>query len=327
MRILGQFLMVASLWVTATSLLRSPLKSKLVQSRALVPRTYSSKEGPIDEITIPSGLCAVYKPQGWSSNDVVTKVKNIIRSEYTNRTGNKIKLKVGHGGTLDPLAEGVLVLGIGSGTKLLGDYLAGSKGYRANVLLGTATDTLDSTGNVTATVDCSHIAISHIADGLQNFRGDIQQMPPMYSALKRDGKKLYELAREGIEVERKLRNVTVYNLNIVPVDTNQNVGDNTLTGCNDSSIVGGDSLDVSSYGPLPVFGLDVECSGGFYVRTLIDDLCQSINGAGHMTGLVRTKQGQFMINDCLPREKWKFDNLCEHTLLCSEKAGITARTS
>jgi len=250
--------------------------------------------GQVRAVTsIPSGLCAVYKPPGWSSSDVVMKVKNILRSEYTERTGERIKLKVGHGGTLDPLAEGVLVLGVGSGTKLMNDYLSGSKGYRASALLGTAMDTLDSTGNVTRTMDCSHVTKEMLDAALPQFRGDILQMPPMFSALKRNGKKLYELAREGIEVERESRPVTVYSLE---------TGDCAL----------------------PHFDLHVECSGGFYVRSLIDDLSVAVAGAGHMTALVRTKQGSFTVEDSLREDKWDFDEICKHIVKCSEMVGIPA---
>ena len=243
-------------------------------------------------IAIPSGLCAVYKPKGWSSNDVVCKVKSEILSAARNITGVKIKLKIGHGGTLDPMAEGVLVLGIGTGTKLLQDYLTGTKGYRAKAILGTATDTLDSTGTVIGTIDSSHITRAQILGVLDKFRGDIKQTPPMYSALKRDGKKLYELARAGIEVEREARAVSVHRLDL-------------LDDC-----------------ALPEFGLIIECGGGFYVRSVIADIATSIDSLAHMTELVRTKQGQFTLDDCIHQHNWKLDSLCAHILACNVKANI-----
>jgi len=243
-------------------------------------------------IVIPSGLCAVYKPKGWTSNDVVSKVKCEMTSAARNRTGVRIKLKIGHGGTLDPMAEGVLVLGVGTGTKLLKDYLSGVKGYRAKALLGSTTDTLDSTGVVTGMMDSSHITRAHILSVLDQFKGDIKQTPPMYSALKRDGKKLYELARAGIEVEREARQVTVHRLDLLDETT------------------------------LPEFGLIIECGGGFYVRSVIADIATSIGSMAHMTELVRTKQGQFTLDDCIYEHNWKLDSLCSHILSCNEKAHI-----
>lgn len=247
---------------------------------------------------LPSGILCVYKPKDWSSNDMVTKIRvmleigclNIFKSQGI--TGNKPKVKVGHGGTLDPLAEGVLVLGIGEGTKLMSEYLSGSKGYHATAVLGTETDTLDCTGKITETVDCSHISNDNLELKLSKFRGDILQVPPMYSALKRDGKKLYELARQGIEVEREARPVSVYNLELCK---------STL---------------------LPSFELDIECSGGFYVRTLIADLARSCEGRAHMTALIRTKQGQFSTSDCLYQSDWNFGNVRNAIISCSTKAGI-----
>ena len=243
---------------------------------------------------IPSGLCAVYKPKGWTSNDVVSKVKCEIATAARNRTGMRITFKIGHGGTLDPLAEGVLVLGIGTGTKLLKDYLSGVKGYRAKAVLGTNTDTLDSTGAITGTIDSSHITRDHILSVLDQFRGNIKQTPPMYSALKRDGKKLYELARAGIEVEREAREVVVHRLDLLDEDA------------------------------LPEFGLMIECGGGFYVRSVIADIATSMGSMAHMTELVRTKQGLFTLEDCIYEQNWKLDSLCSHILLCNEKANIPA---
>lgn len=243
---------------------------------------------------IPSGLCAVYKPKGWTSNDVVSKVKYEMASAARNRTGVRIKLKIGHGGTLDPMAEGVLVLGIGTGTKLLKDYLSGVKGYRAKAVFGASTDTLDSTGVVTGTIDSSNISRAHILNVLDQFRGNIKQTPPMYSALKRDGKKLYELARAGIEVEREAREVTVHRLDLLDEDA------------------------------LPEFGLMIECGGGFYVRSVIADIATSMGSMAHMTELVRTKQGQFELKDCIYEQNWKLDSLCSHILACNEKATIPA---
>ena len=292
-------------------------------------------------VTVPSGLCAIYKPKGWTSSGVVSKIKYTLEKEAKRRIGRKVKLKVGHGGTLDPMAEGVLVLGIGHGTKLLGQYLAGPKGYIAHAKLGLATDSLDSTGKVVEARDCSHISSRALQEALPSFRGDIQQVPPMYSALKRDGKRLYELAREGTVVEREPRAVTVYRLELIDYsgldDPIELSGVSTVT---DELVAAheNDSSPRRAWGPGPpdgestspaqvgskgsTFGLEIECSGGFYVRSLIADVAERCGGVAHMTALTRSKQGAFSPEHCLREDGWIFDSLCEHTLRCSQLAGL-----
>lgn len=247
---------------------------------------------------IPSGLCAVYKPKGWTSNDVVQKIKGILL-RGSRENGGKAKkrdLKIGHGGTLDPVAAGVLVLGVGEGTKLLKEYLSGSKGYTATALLGQEMDTQDSTGKVTATQDCSHVSHDSIIAALPKFRGDIMQTPPMFSALKQDGHKLYDLARKGVTVDRPARPMTVYQLELL-------------------------------HGPeskvqLPLFQLELECSGGFYVRTLVSDLAKEAGGVAHTTELERTKQGVFTTGDCMTLEQLTFESFKEHLVQSSAKAKL-----
>ena len=260
---------------------------------------------------VPSGLVAIFKPKNWTSSDIVSKVKGILlrgMKERAECAAGKFKIKVGHGGTLDPLAEGVLVLGIGEGTKLMSSYLEGSKGYQAVAMLGQETDTLDNTGAVVETVDCSSIDLSMLEAGLEQFKGDIMQVPPMYSALKRDGKKLYELARQGIEVEREARNVTVYSLQMMSEFQ--------------EDIQGTKKRPLQ----LPSFGLSVQSSGGFYVRSLISDLARACGGRAHMTDLLRVKQGPFEIADCLTEPDWAFDNICASIISTSTKAGLTPLT-
>lgn len=242
-----------------------------------------------------AGLCAVYKPKGCSSSDVVEDVKRILQNTLGNARktrGKKAGIKVGHGGTLDPMAEGVLVLGLGDGTKLLANYLSGSKGYQTVAMLGKSTDTLDITGAVLEELDCSHITRDQLESVLPHFRGEIKQMPPMYSALRKDGKRLYELARSGIEIERPLRDVTVHKL-----------------------VMSGDHA-------LPCFGLEIECGGGTYVRSLIDDICKEAGGVGCMTELVRTKQAMFGVEHCLRKEDWTAENLARHTVMCNKLANV-----
>eukprot|EP01038_Epipyxis_sp_PR26KG_P008926 gene8926-12037_t len=244
---------------------------------------------------IPSGLCAVYKPKNWTSSDVVSKIRLMLEADMRKSLGRKVKIKVGHGGTLDPLAEGVLVLGIGSGTKSLTDYLSGSKGYLAKAVLGKEMDTLDITGTVVEAVDSSHITTELLQQLIPEFTGNITQVPPMYSALKKDGKKLYELARQGIEVEREARNLTVYRLSLIE--------------------------DIK----IPEFGLIIECSGGFYVRSLISDIGRKAKSAAYMTELLRTKQGPFTLDDCLLQKDWNTNNICNHIIKCSSIVGLETK--
>ncbi len=204
---------------------------------------------------------------------------------------------------MDPLAEGVVVLGIvklelysinridlnslnvlgiGKATTLLGGYLSGSKKYIATGVLGSETDTLDCTGSITATKDCSNITLENIESAIPKFIGEITQIPPMYSALKKDGKRLYDLARAGQVIERQPRNVTVYDIKL-----QRNV-------------------------ELPKFVLEVECGGGFYIRSLISDLSQECGGVAHMTDLQRIKQGPFLLSDCIYPESWKFEEILNH---------------
>lgn len=177
----------------------------------------------------------------------------------------------------------------------MGSYLNGSKGYIAKGLFGSETDTLDATGAITETLDFSHISNAQIDSILGQYRGQIMQIPPMYSALKRNGQPLYELARSGVTVEREPRPVTVYML---------------------------EQLLTKQDGNLPEFSLNIECSGGFYVRSLVSDIGRSLNSRAHMTALVRTKQGPFTLADCLEQPSWDFVSICKHIQYCSAKAGL-----
>eukprot|EP01035_Chromulina_nebulosa_P018468 gene18468-24178_t len=242
---------------------------------------------------IDENAVAVYKPMNYSSANIVAKIKYILQNGEKSITNVKRNIKVGHGGTLDPLAQGVIVLGVGKGTQLLSEYLIGSKGYKATGILGSETNTLDCTGEVIKVKDCSHITIDRINQELIHFRGNITQIPPMFSALNRGGVRLYELARKGIEVERTPRDVTVY------------------------------SLELDKHQPgLPYFNLLIECSGGFYVRSLISDLAVRCDGLAHMTDLIRTKQGIFEIDDCIYEDEWEYDKICDHIRKCSLKVGL-----
>lgn len=241
----------------------------------------------------PSGIIPVYKPQNWTSNDVVSKIKwvilNGLRAE--NRTVNirSSDIKVGHGGTLDPMAEGVLVIGINKGTKQLKSFLDGAKEYRVQGKFGTSTDTYDSTGKVIETRDHMHITSLMVKGALQSFVGEIYQIPPMFSALKHNGKRLYQYARDGVQIERPPRKVFVYGIDFTE----------------DSSLLPDE------------FELAVKCGGGFYVRSLVHDLGQQLNSCAHMTTLIRTRQGPFQLNECLDECRWDI-NTIRKSIICTD---------
>lgn len=202
------------------------------------------------------GFLLVDKPSGWTSHDVVAKVRGI--------TGIR---KIGHAGTLDPMATGLLILGIGRATRLLRFVQAGEKEYLARAQLGVATDTLDADGAV-LTREPMPVSRDEVDAAMNRFRGPIMQVPPMVSARKVEGKRLYELAREGKEVEREPRAVMIH------------------------------SLDVVEFAPgeYPELEIRVVCSTGTYVRTLADDLARALGGRGHLTELRRTRNGSLTVD-------------------------------
>jgi tRNA pseudouridine55 synthase len=193
-------------------------------------------------------------------------------------------------------------------------------------VLGAETDTLDSTGTVTSTAEWDHISHATIDAALGMFRGEIMQVPPMYSALKRDGKKLYDLARKGIEVEREPRPITIYSLAMSPAPTPSHT-ETTIAGDGSSYGHGGVSGDAAVVPLLPYFALEVSCSGGTYIRTLIADIARHVESRAHMTALVRTRQGPFTLADCLHQQEgkgvggagWTFQSLCEAIVRQSEE--------
>lgn len=196
-----------------------------------------------------------------SSHDVVRQVRRICRTR-----------KVGHAGTLDPLATGVLPVAVGDGTKVLQFLFADNKSYRATLKLGSTTDTLDSEGQLLTEHLVPDLSIEQLESVCDEFRGDIMQVPPMYSALKKNGVPLYKLAREGKVVEREARPVTIDRLEIVAID-------------------------------LPFVTLDVDCTKGTYIRTLIADIGEKLGCGAHMTQLRRTRSGSFAIADCVTLEQ------------------------
>lgn len=206
------------------------------------------------------GILLVDKPAGISSHDVVRRVRRLAGTR-----------KVGHAGTLDPLATGVLAVAIGDGTKILQFLLTDRKSYRASFLLGTTTDTLDSEGQALVQRNLPDNCRELLEIVCQRFRGDILQVPPMYSALKKDGVPLYKLARKGEVVERQPRQVTIERLDILSTE-------------------------------LPQVTIEVDCSKGTYIRSLIADIGENLGCGAHMTALCRLRSGIFHLEDCVSLE-------------------------
>ena len=202
------------------------------------------------------GIINVYKEKGFTSHDVVAKLRGILRMK-----------KIGHTGTLDPAAEGVLPVCLGKGTRLCDMMTDKTKTYRAVLLLGQETDTQDTTGVVQAEYPV-HVTEEEVRKAIVSFLGDYMQIPPMYSALKVNGKKLYELARQGKEVERQARPVQILDIQIESID-------------------------------LPRATFFVTCSKGTYIRTLCYDIGRKLSCGGCMESLLRTRVDRFELKDSL----------------------------
>ncbi len=200
-----------------------------------------------------SGLVVVDKDAGWTSHDVVARCRRTFGQR-----------RVGHAGTLDPDATGVLLVGLGRATRLLRFLTALPKTYTTDIVLGTATSTLDASGEVTGTYDMAHVTPELVREAAAALTGEIEQVPPMVSAVKVGGRRLHELARQGIEVERPARPVTVYRFDTEP--------------------------DPARPG---VYRAEVECSSGTFIRVLAQDLGRALGGGAHVANLRRTRIGSF----------------------------------
>uniref|UniRef100_A0A8C5QK47 Pseudouridylate synthase TRUB1 n=1 Tax=Leptobrachium leishanense TaxID=445787 RepID=A0A8C5QK47_9ANUR len=239
-----------------------------------------------------SGLFPVYKAKGPTSAQVLAELKGkLLREAGLKEFAKKRKqtLKIGHGGTLDSTASGVLVVGIGDGTKLLNKMLTGSKKYRTIGELGKSTDTLDASGTVTEEKPYDHVTREDMEKTLQSFTGEILQVPPLFSALKRDGKRLSCLIREGVQVEAKpARPVTVH------------------------------KLSLTDFQP-PFFTLDIECGGGFYVRSLVSDIGKALSSCASVKDLIRTKQGPFTLKEhALREDQWDITTIATSLQDCAD---------
>ncbi|EGO87817.1 tRNA pseudouridine(55) synthase TruB [Clostridium botulinum C] len=217
------------------------------------------------------GILNIYKPIGITSFDVVRQIKKV--------TGIK---KIGHTGTLDPLATGVLPICIGKGTKIVDYLMKDFKVYKAELKLGVITDTYDREGKELSVKDVN-VSKKEIIDKINSFKGNILQVPPMYSALKVNGKRLYELAREGKEVERVARPVTIYDIEI---------------------------LDIS----IPYIKFMVKCSKGTYIRSLCYDIGDNLGCGGAMWNLERVQSGSFNKDNSITLENLTKDNVEDYII-------------
>lgn len=204
-----------------------------------------------------NGILNIYKEKGYTSHDVVAKLRGITKQK-----------KIGHTGTLDPDAEGVLPVCLGRATKVCDLLSDKDKVYEAELLLGISTDTQDISGKILEQKSADLLTEEQVLECILSFIGEYQQLPPMYSALKVNGKKLYELARDGIEVERKRRKVTIFEIQILEVN-------------------------------LPVVRMRVHCSKGTYIRTFCHDIGEKLGVGGCMQSLLRTKVSCFELKESL----------------------------
>ena len=204
-----------------------------------------------------NGILNIYKEKGYTSHDVVAKLRGIVKQK-----------KIGHTGTLDPDAEGVLPVCLGKATRLCDMLTDQSKTYEAVLLLGKTTDTQDITGQILEEQETGALTEEEVRACIDGFTGEYAQLPPMYSALKVNGRKLYELARQGIEVERKKRNVTIHEILIQEVS-------------------------------IPRVRMRVHCSKGTYIRTLCHDIGRELGCGGCMETLLRTQAGCFELKDSM----------------------------
>ncbi len=205
-----------------------------------------------------NGIINVYKEQGYTSFDVVAKLRGILKQK-----------KIGHTGTLDPLAEGVLMVCLGKATKLVDMLTSGTKEYRTVMTLGIATDTEDITGRVIEELPIpGTLTNEQVINTIKKYIGVYNQIPPMYSAIKKDGKKLYEYARAGIEIQREAREVEIFSIDDVRVD-------------------------------LPEISFQVHCSKGTYIRSLCRDIGKDLGCCGTMKSLIRSNVKGFVLEDSL----------------------------
>ncbi|KIU07239.1 tRNA pseudouridine synthase B [Clostridium butyricum] len=223
-----------------------------------------------------NGILNVYKNRGMSSFDVVRKIKFLAHEK-----------KVGHTGTLDPEATGVLPVALGKATKIIDYIMNSSKAYEVKLILGKKTTTYDLEGEVVSEKDVSHIKEEEAMDVVLSFIGEIDQIPPMYSALKKNGVRLYDLARQGIEVEREARRITIHDITDIKIE-------------------------------LPYISMTVCCSKGTYIRSLCYDIGEKLNVGATMTMLNRSATSVFRQEDSINIEDLTEENIENHLITIEE---------
>ncbi|MGM9977649.1 MAG: tRNA pseudouridine(55) synthase TruB [Clostridium sp.] len=223
-----------------------------------------------------NGVLNIFKNKGMTSFDVVSRVRKIANEK-----------KVGHTGTLDPEAEGVLPVCIGKATKIIDYIMDSEKGYRVKFKLGIKTTTYDLEGEVIEERDTSSLTEKEVEEAINSFKGEYSQVPPMFSALKKNGVRLYDLARKGIEVEREGRNVKIYNIENINIE-------------------------------LPYVSMDVTCSKGTYIRSLCYDIGEKLNVFATMTELKRFKTSFFREDDSINIDDLNKENIKEHLISIEE---------
>lgn len=214
-------------------------------------------------------ILLIDKPLGWTSFQVVNKVRWLIRKQY-----NLKKIKVGHAGTLDPLATGLLIICTGKFTKQIDTYQGQEKEYTGTITLGATTPSFDLETEIVQTFDISNLKEEEIVAAAKMFIGEIQQQPPVYSALKKDGKRLYEFARSGEDVEVAFRKVHISAFEITRI-------------------------------ALPEVDFRVQCSKGTYIRSLAHDFGKALENGAHLSALRRTKIGEFSVRDAMSLEEFE----------------------
>lgn len=219
------------------------------------------------------GVVNINKEKGFTSHDVVAVVRKIVR-DYAKEQGMDSNIKVGHTGTLDPGAEGVLPVCIGKATKISDYIAAGHKIYRAVLQLGITTDTLDKTGTVLTQSEVN-VTETEIVRAINSFIGGYRQTPPMFSAIKVDGRKLYELAREGKEIEREKRLITIYDIKILEFINPEQVR------------------------------IEIHCSKGTYIRSLCDDIGRKLGCGACMDSLLRLRSGRFHVMESIKLDEFR----------------------
>ena len=235
-----------------------------------------------------SGLVLIDKPQGWTSHDIVAKLRGIAGTR-----------RVGHAGTLDPMATGLLLLGVNAGTKLLTFLVGEAKTYEATIRLGASTITDDAEGDVTSTADASGITRSQIETALNELRGEIMQVPSSVSAIKVDGERAYAKVRGGDEVKLAARPITIHRFEIT-------------------------SEPVATDGYLDFDAL-IECSSGTYIRALARDLGAALKVGGHLTALRRTRVGSYRVEDAVAMADLTRENLVVTSMFDSVKNSFEIR--